>query len=107
MNRGIPRQNGGAGQETFENPLGVTMPKATTVKTITFLTGYKVRLRFQDGARRTVDLEPYLQGARFRAVRKRSTFRKAIVSETGGVCWPNGADICPEVLYGTGATAAS
>jgi hypothetical protein len=72
------------------------------VESVTPLGGYNVRLVFSDGAERTLDLDPYLQGPIFESIRDQEYFRRVRVDpETGTIAWPNGADIDPIVLrYG-------
>jgi hypothetical protein len=70
------------------------------VKAVTPLTGYTVRLTFTDGTRKDIDLEPYLRGPIFEPLRDPARFRQVAVDpELGTIVWPNGADICPDVLY--------
>ncbi|MCK6458891.1 MAG: DUF2442 domain-containing protein [Planctomycetes bacterium] len=77
------------------------------VKGVTCLAGYAVRLTFTDGTRRDIDLEPYLRGPIFEPLRDPARFREVAVDpELGTIVWPNGADICPDVLY-HGRTPAS
>jgi hypothetical protein len=61
--------------------------------------GYKLRVRFSDGAEGVVSLEGRLRGAAFEPLRDVLLFEGAYVDGSGGVAWPNGADIDPEVLY--------
>jgi hypothetical protein len=65
------------------------------------LEGFSVRLGFTDGSERTLDLAPYLRGLVFEPLRADPTlFRSVQVDpELGTIFWPNGADICPDVLY--------
>lgn len=74
----------------------------TRVQSVTPLEGYAVRLGFTDGTEKTIDLEPYLRGPIFEPLLKDAeTFRAVRVDqELGTIVWPNGADICPDVLYG-------
>ncbi len=77
------------------------------MKDVTPLTGYTVRLTFTDGSRRDIDLTPYLKGPIFEPLRDPARFRAVAVDpELGTIVWPNGADICPDVLY-HGRTPAS
>ena len=64
------------------------------------LDGFKVRLTFTDGTVKEVDLEPYLKGPVFEPLLDPVRFREMSVdAELGTIVWPNGADICPDVLY--------
>jgi hypothetical protein len=60
-----------------------------------------VWLRFADGFERTIDLDPYLHGPVFGAIREDSAVFAAVKvdPEAGTIVWPNGADLAPDVLY--------
>jgi hypothetical protein len=59
----------------------------------------RLRLTFNDGTRRVVDLEPILQGPIFEPLHDREYFaRMELDPECGTVVWPNGADFAPEAL---------
>jgi hypothetical protein len=63
---------------------------------------YVVRVVFADGEERDVDIEPLLSGPVFGPLRKRSMFEQVQVDELGDtIVWPTGADIDPDVIYGT------
>jgi len=69
--------------------------------------GLSVHLRFSDGSERDVDLTPYLVGPVFEPLRDPARFAEVTVDpELGTIVWPNGADVCPDVLY-HGRTPAS
>jgi hypothetical protein len=80
------------------------MMKLTTrpvrIKSVEVLSGFSVRLGLTDGTFKTVDLERYLHGPIFEAVRDdRTVFASVRVDpEAGTIIWPNGADIDPDVL---------
>jgi hypothetical protein len=78
------------------------------VKSVKMLEGFKVRLTFSDESEKTVDLAPYLRGPIFDPLREDpAKLREVRVDpELGTIVWPNGADICPDVLY-HGRTPAS
>jgi len=62
--------------------------------------GFSVHLTFSDGTARDLDLTPYLKGPVFEPLRDPVRFREVFVDlELGTIVWPNGADICPDVLY--------
>lgn len=65
----------------------------------THLGSFRVRVRFTDGSRRVIDLEPYLRGPIFEPIRADATLFAAVRVEDGALTWPNGADIDPDVLY--------
>lgn len=65
------------------------------------LDGYRLWLRFEDGIEGTVDVAEmiHFQGV-FAPLRDRENFLEVHVdSEIGTICWPNGADLDPDVLY--------
>ncbi len=53
-----------------------------------------------DGSHKVMDLAPLLSGPVFDAIRERDdVFAQVRVDqEFGALFWPNGADICPDVL---------
>lgn len=62
---------------------------------------FEVELRFTDGSVKTVDLDHLMRGAIFDAIRRdRALFERVTVDpQLGTLVWPNGADMCPDVLY--------
>jgi hypothetical protein len=65
------------------------------------LGGYRVHLRFEDGAQGELDLARLI---RFRGVfaplKDETEFARVRVdAELGTIVWPNGADLDPDVLY--------
>ncbi len=80
----------------------------TRIRSVLPLEGFHVKLTFTDGTEREVDLAPYLNGPVFEPLKKDpEIFRSVRVDdELGTIVWPNGADICPDVLYESLAPAA-
>ena len=66
------------------------------------LEGFVLRLSFDDGTQREVDLEGELWGPVFEPLRANpELFRQVSVdTELGTIVWPNGADMDPDVLHG-------
>jgi hypothetical protein len=65
------------------------------------LRGHRIYVRFEDGAEGEVDLLELveLKGV-FAVLRDPEEVRRVSVHpELGTVCWPNGADLDPDVLY--------
>ncbi len=58
-----------------------------------------VDVRFTDGSRREINLEAYLHGPIFEAIRCDPLMFRSMQVEEGTITWPNGADIDPDVLY--------
>ncbi len=71
---------------------------------VSVLSDYRVRLRFDDGQERDVDLLPFLSGPVFEPlIRDRTLFERVRVDpELGTIVWPNGADLDPDVLHEAG-----
>jgi len=62
---------------------------------------YRLRLRFEDGTEGEVDIAAMIRfEGIFAALKDPMEFRKVQVDpELGTICWPNGADLDPDVLY--------
>jgi hypothetical protein len=60
---------------------------------------YRVLFTFDNGERREIDLEPFLRGPIFRAIRNEPAVFRAAKVAGGTIAWDNGADIDPDVLY--------
>lgn len=65
------------------------------------LEGHRLHVRFEDGVEGEVDLAELVElTGIFAALRAPEEFRKLTVDpDLGTVCWPNGADLDPDVLY--------
>ena len=68
------------------------------VRAVAVKHGHVATVTFTDGSRRDVDFKPYLHGRLFGELLPEARFREIRVQD-GAVAWPNGADICPDVLY--------
>lgn len=73
-------------------------PLLTEAKSVS---GYTVRVRFEDGVIGEVDLSYLLDyGGVFEPLRDPDYFRQLRADrEAGTIVWPNDADIAPETLY--------
>ena len=60
---------------------------------------FAVDVHFTDGSQREIDLEPYLQGPVFEAIRNDPFLFRSMRVERGTIAWPNDTDIDPDVLY--------
>lgn len=60
---------------------------------------YGLRLTFDDGLTRDVDLADELWGSMFEPLRDPAFFARVFV-HNGTVAWPNGLDLDPLVLHG-------
>ena len=79
-----------------------TRTRTSRITSVEPLDGFVLRLGFDDGTTRDVDLEGDLWGQVFEPLRRdRQLFRQVSVdAELGTIVWPNGADLDPDVLHG-------
>lgn len=76
------------------------------ISAVEALERFRLRLTLTDGRVIERDVEPLLVGPVFEPLRTAETlFRRATV-EGGTVVWPNGADLCPDVLIWGGPPPA-
>jgi hypothetical protein len=69
------------------------------VKSVRHVEDYRLRLEFDDGNVKEVDLAGELHGEVFEPLRDLAFVKKVAVDpETGTIRWPNGADFAPEFL---------
>ncbi len=75
------------------------------VENVSSLGNYSLRLIFNNGAVKDVDLATELHGEVFEPLKDPSFFAQVAVNpDTGTVEWPNGADFAPEFLYDIGTS---
>ena len=61
---------------------------------------HSLRLLFDDGTRKRVNVLPLLRGRVFEPLHDPAYFARVTIDSVGGtVVWPNGADFAPEALY--------
>lgn len=78
-------------------------PLCATVTEVRVFDGYRIELAFSDGAGGVVDLANRIvgRGSVFAPLEDPAFFRQVAVNhELGTIVWPNGADFCPDMLYG-------
>jgi hypothetical protein len=64
-----------------------------------YIAGFKVWIRFSDGAEGDVDLSHELIGPMFEPLRNVEMFKRLkLHPELRTLVWPNGADLAPEFL---------
>jgi hypothetical protein len=69
----------------------------------TYVDGYRLRVRFDEGTTKIVDLHPHLDGPIFEPLRDIAYFKGFRVDhDVDTVVWENGADFAPEFLYEIG-----
>jgi hypothetical protein len=73
-------------------------PRPTEVK---YTEEHRLEVLFEDGVRAELDFTPAMQGGGiFSALNDSSFFQRVVVDpEAETLVWPNGADLCPDVLY--------
>jgi len=75
------------------------------VSQVEYLGDYTLRLTFNDGVVKDVDLSGELYGAVFEPLRQIEFFKQARVNvDTNTIEWSNGADFAPEFLYEIGTS---
>jgi hypothetical protein len=68
-----------------------------------YLDGYRLRVQFDNGSTKVVDLYPHLDGPIFEPLREKTYFKSfRLDREIDTVVWENGADFAPEFLYEIG-----
>jgi Protein of unknown function (DUF2442) len=79
-----------------------TRTRTARIRSVEPLGGFLLRLGFDDGTTREIDLEGELWGPVFEPLRQDpELFRQVRVDEElGTIVWPNGADMDPDVLHG-------
>jgi hypothetical protein len=77
------------------------------VRAVKYLCDYKLRLEFEDGSVRQVDLAKHLDGEVFEPLRDPNRFRMVrLHNELDTIVWENGADMSPDFLYEIGVPMA-
>jgi hypothetical protein len=75
----------------------MTIPRITDAA---YVSGFVLRLHFEDGTEGTVNLEAELYGPVFEPLKDPAYFRRfKIHPELHTLTWENGADFAPEFLY--------
>jgi Protein of unknown function (DUF2442) len=73
------------------------------VKKVEYIEGYKLRLHFNDRKVKIVDLARMLKSAKNMLLPLLDVdFFKQVSCDGTTICWPNGVDLCPDVLYAMG-----
>lgn len=59
-----------------------------------------LKLKFDCGTQKEVDLTPVMRGAIFGQLKDQKVFHQVTLdNEVGTICWPNGADFDPDTLF--------
>lgn len=75
------------------------------VKSVKYISEYKLSLVFSDHKTKVVDFTSMLEDAKgiFLPLKDVDYFKKVAIDDSKlSICWPNGADICPDLLYQIG-----
>lgn len=78
------------------------MELCVTVTEVEVLAGYCLDLTFSDGLHGQIDLSSRLlgRGGVYQPLEDPAFFRKVCVdADLGTIVWPNGVDICPDLLH--------
>ena len=67
------------------------------IRRVAAMPGYRLKLTLTDGSVVERDISALLEGPLFGVIREGTVFSKVRVSG-GAIEWPNGADICPDLL---------
>ena len=64
------------------------------------LDDFRLRLCFNTGKEGMFDMRGYLERPAFASLRDQNLFRHVMIDEIAGtICWPNGIDFCPDMVY--------
>ena len=78
------------------------------VKKAKYLGDYKLRLTFEKGTVKIIDLKRHLKGEIFKPLVDKEYFKKVRVNrDLETIVWSNGADISPDFLYKIGISEKS
>ncbi len=72
------------------------------IRDVVPLEGFRLRLTLTDGRVIERDVSPLLVGPIFEPIRSKRALFSEVRVEAGTVVWPNGADLCPDVLIWSG-----
>ena len=77
----------------------VKLGRKVRVREATALADFRMRIVFEDGTVREMDLSSFLYGPVFEPVRSDPAIFRDVRIEGGTIAWANGADIDADVLY--------
>lgn len=72
------------------------------IKSVTYLDGYRLKLRFTNKSEGVIDLRSRIvgRGGVFKPLEDIEFFQQVTVDPISGtLTWPNEVDLCPDVLY--------
>ena len=69
----------------------------------TYLSKYRLKIRFDNGETKVVDLQPHLDGPIFKPLKDIDFFKSFYVNhDIDTIVWTNNADFSPDFLYEIG-----
>lgn len=74
------------------------------VTKVKYLKDYLLEVTFNDNKTKIIDMKPYVgRDGVFKPLQDVEYFKRVKLDHVGNtICWENGADICPDVLYEIG-----
>jgi len=75
------------------------------VKKVEYLCEYKLKILFSDGKTKIVDFKDWISEGKgyFKPLKDIEFFKSVHLDDCKySICWSNGADFCPDVLYAMG-----
>src|ERR1700722_1953082 len=75
------------------------------IRQVEYIRDYKLKLKFSDQSIKIVDLENLINKSKgiFLPLKDLNYFKQVDLDDCQlSICWPNGADICPDILYEIG-----
>jgi hypothetical protein len=75
------------------------------IVSVKYLDGYRLNIQFNDNKTKIVDFENWIKSGKgyFLPLKNIEYFKKVKLDKFNySVCWPNGADFSPDVLYALG-----
>ena len=73
------------------------------VTEVTYLKEYQLRVTFDNGVIKDINLQEELYGEIFEPLKELDFFKQVSINpDTNTIEWPNGADFAPEFLYESG-----
>ena len=77
------------------------------INKVEYIAEYKLKLLFGDKKTKIVDIEPLIKKSKktFLPLKDLEYFKKVSLDDNEyplSICWPNGEDVCPDVLYEMG-----
>ena len=70
---------------------------------VSYIEDYKLKIRFENGEYKLVDLESHLEGKIFKPLKDISYFKSVILNQDiDTIVWQNNVDFSPDFLYEIG-----